>query len=238
MSELVVPSLISKLNSNHCISTRWVAESSGKSIKHVHEDVKRVLSVKVDKFDLERNQQGRVTAYWLPLAEAIYLMSRYEGERAETAREFVMEAVNYYLHVAPRMEARLAWLESDNATLAANQKRAPTGAKPIRPRRILVPFLVATMHGLNFELRRRAKNECESWQWELGLVPWAVHAIEALKHKIDEAVMLGEVSLLARFLPSELDSEGLHDLFKNLVKDMTTSPERYTKTKAEVLHAC
>lgn len=232
------PELLEKLDTNQCISSRWIAQAAEKPAKDVHKDIRRILGM-VHVVNHQTDSRGYTTEMWIELHDALYMMSQYNSDRAEKAKALVREAIRYFIHERPRMEARLAWLESDNAELAANQKRVSTEPKPVRVRRIYVPFLVATLNGIQIELRKRAKHECEGWQWEIGLVPWAVHAIETLQEKVSAAIVGGEHSLLQKFLPTEISSDEsqLRELFEALTRDMCSRPQRYIKSRVEVLSA-
>lgn len=135
-------------------------------------------------------------------------------------------------------EQESTWLREDIAALVANQRRIGE-PKPRAPRRLHVPFLVATLEGFRFELRKRAKHECEEWQWKLGLIPWAAHAIEALQDLSDDAVRDAVESLSSRFSASEFsDSNGvLHELLENLVDDMCKRPKHYIDATRDELSA-
>lgn len=113
------PMLLEQLNEKNCVSTRWIATSAGKRVFHVHEDLKRLFSELIENFDYEQDQQGRVSAYWLPLGEALYLMSSYSGERAKIARAHVIHAIDFYLTKAPKLVAENAALKEENRRLSA-----------------------------------------------------------------------------------------------------------------------
>lgn len=119
------PALIERLNQKNCIDTRWISAEVGKQLKHVHEDVRRLFIEQVDSFDLERNREGKATCIWLPLAEALYLMSTYSGTRAEKARALIMQSINFYLFEAPRLRAENVDLKARLVPNTVNRLPAP-----------------------------------------------------------------------------------------------------------------
>lgn len=134
------PALLARLNENNCIDTRWISSQVGKPLKHVHEDTCRIFKM-VEIFDHERDSRGYVKSMWLPLAEALYLMSTYNGERAEKARALIMEAINFYLFEAPRLRAEIVDLK---ARLIPNTvKRLPSH----RAGQIPMPMVQESMFG-------------------------------------------------------------------------------------------
>jgi hypothetical protein len=239
----MLPALIGELDEAKRISTRWIAKAAEKQIAHVHRDVRSLLK-KRDVPDLDHltDSRGYVAEYSLPLSEAMFLLSHYQGKRAEKARQFVIDAIDYFIASASKIREteklleRISWLEKDNQELAANQKRIALDAPKKRaPRRIHVPYLVATMHGLKFELRKRAKDECEEWQWNFGLIPWAAHALSTLEEMRDDAIDAAADSFLSKFRPSEFsDGVGaLRDLLENLADDMCANPAKYTELETD-----
>lgn len=218
MSMETMPALLSSLNDNHCISTRWIAEAADKEIFRVHEDARRLFKVNLDKFDVERNRQGKVTVIWLPLGEALYLMSRYEGERADRAREFIIEAVDWYVHTRPRLEAELSHareivtavtehnttLRNENQELAGRFRAYIPRAK--RTKRYEVPVFYSAMFGpgLQIQSELRSQAECQPWQWGMGMAPMMAHLVESVVAKVSEVKNEAVKALMAKFTPEEL----------------------------------
>jgi hypothetical protein len=116
------PALFERLNEKNCVDTRWIAEASGKSLKHVHDHLNRLFPKMVHKMDHQADSRGYAICYWLPLAEALYMMSTYQGERAEKARALVMEAIDFYVFEAPRLRAENASLKSNTKNVRALPK--------------------------------------------------------------------------------------------------------------------
>lgn len=128
---MLEPAILSSIDENFRISTRWIAKTLGKQVKHVHEDVRRIMpEFMVENEDHPRDARGYVVEYWLPLADAIYLVSGYTGDRAKNARRLISDAINYFLFQKPILEEDNLRLRNENQELAAKVPKLKLPKKP------------------------------------------------------------------------------------------------------------
>lgn len=244
---LVKPSLLAALDTEHRISSKWIAKETGKLHKNVLRDIEMLKDEAGSDLSTLFRPNGDVAEVLLGLPPAILVLSRYEGVKAIGARRLILDALTYFIHRAPYVEAltsrlvsegktrdeQIAWLQNDVATLSANQKRAKAADKPKTPKRIEVPYYVATLTGFQWQMKRRGKTECEAWQWGLGLIPWIKHITETLNVKMEDSILYAEHCLLQKFSFSEMSEEAvtMNEQIRQLAKDMVDNSEKYTQAK-------
>lgn len=99
------------LDSDNRISSKWIAEVTGKKLKHINRDIHTMLKgtgPNLDRLRFTKNEQGLIVEIFMPLTFAIILLSRYRGPKSEQARELIKQALDYFLNRAPVLEAELA----------------------------------------------------------------------------------------------------------------------------------
>ena len=237
----VVPTPQKALGGKEGITHVEIAQSLGirpQDFKERFQDLKydlllQELGLKFEKIAVKLGARGRPTQVLVfPTEVARVLVANYPNNVGVGYALWLVKNAHRDDHW---IYDRLKWLEDDNKILRENQKSKPLTPPKKRPRRLHVPFLVVGMYGITIELRKRAKNECEPWQWEIGLLPWSVHVVQKLQKRIESAIIDGERSIVERFLPTEMlaDEGSVRGLLKRLITDMMTNTERYTESDKE-----
>jgi hypothetical protein len=239
------PPLLSCLNKNHCISTKWIADEVGKDIKKVHDDVRRILGM-VHVVDHEKDHRGYSVNMWLELPDALYMMAQYSSHRAEKAKQLVRDAIRFYIYTRPRMEAEnralreqlshkdrfAALLEEDNTRLrnenqaAAAKLPTPRAAASRRKgKRMLVPVLHGDLfHGVKVLFEYRHEEECTPWQWALGMIPWLMHVKDGLDERVTENKELAFHQFLEKFNAQEITREQVEDAWRRVIDEIQAVP--------------
>lgn len=129
------PALLERLNEKNQISTRWIADATGKRINHVTDALLRIEDGR--DFGHQKDSRGYITETWIPLPDALLLLAQFEGPKAAKARAFIREALEFYINEAPRLRA-------ENASLKTN-------AKPMRalPKVSTIPFTTSVTRTRN-----------------------------------------------------------------------------------------
>lgn len=212
-----------------------IAKALGGELKRVHEKLKRgkwhsgvVQEWRVVVYTSSNDSNGLpIESYALNTAAAKAFVARWESNIGDAYLNFLFHCEAEI----PQLKERVKWLEGDVAALAANQKRVPNPTGKKRPKRIKVPYFhVSVMGGFIIKMQPRAKDECEPWQWEIGLIPWCVHVMQTLEAKIDKSINEAIRSVSQKFLPLEVDShDQITPMLQQLVKDMLENPEQFTE---------
>lgn len=131
------PTILSFLNKDQRISSKWIAANCNKKHSHVIRDIKEKFNNSKDPsqdptFIIGKN--GQVQEALITLAQTLVLMSGYDGEKAENSRQLVIQAVDYFIYRAPQVEAQNVMLQQavesltkDNEHIRARNAKLKAG---------------------------------------------------------------------------------------------------------------
>jgi hypothetical protein len=123
------PVILTALDPRQRISTRWLSEHTGRRLALITEAVLQIEDGR--DFDHQRDSRGYVVNSWIPLTDALILLSQFEGQKAQKARNLIREAVDYYLTQRPILEAEIAQLRAQSFQPAPKLSGRKKGMIPV-----------------------------------------------------------------------------------------------------------
>lgn len=122
--------ILQALDEEQRISSKWIATALNKR----HDNVIRDIDVlkNEDSSNLRNvisifDQRGFIAEIRMTLTFAILLLSLYRGPKSTKARILILEALDYFLHRAPKLEAELSEAKRKLAEAQQKQLKKPTG---------------------------------------------------------------------------------------------------------------
>lgn len=120
--------ILQALDEEQRISSKWIATALNKR----HDNVIRDIDVlkNEDSSNLRNvisifDQRGFIAEIRMTLTFAILLLSLYRGPKSTKARILILEALDYFLHRAPKLEAELSEAKRKLAEAQQKQLRKP-----------------------------------------------------------------------------------------------------------------
>jgi len=120
------PALISSLDKDRRISSKWIAQECDKQHKHVIRDIQEKFGdfqgPNPDRTVIHR-KNGQIQEVLLSLTKTLVLMSGYGGEKAAQSRSIVEMAVDYFINRAPQLEQELREMKEKLGWVQKRYKR-------------------------------------------------------------------------------------------------------------------
>lgn len=217
------PALLSALDSEQRISSKWIASETDKKHFHVTRDLERLIKEHPNLDAIcERivNDRGQLQEWRLPLEVAILILAGYTGPRAVAAQDAILVALRYFLTRAPYMEKReeqsneeIVFLRNENQRLAENQKTSLRTHPRKSTKRFDTVALTAKLFGLPFMRVKMGLQEMTHFQRLMASVIHDLRSAKGSNKAAFEKVLQATEDLQGRFAYEELKDK-LGDMSK------------------------